>query len=300
MLTPLGVGVVYVGVMSYPPCTNEDDEGESLAQTYFNMSTTHLVIIVIVAILAGQGVIHAVMQNPMQAESPMSMMYEDTDGDGLSDVAEKNDPRLENASPNRTDVYVEVDYMTGNKPTQEQLESVKRAYANASVDNPDGSEGITVHIVVDEAVPPQSNTTMDGVKEYKREYFDHKGLGYHYVLMVNDATKRHEGDSAAGHGKLVGQAQNGHSMVEWREQQVDHTFAHELGHSIGLQPDDFDGVDSRKYSCDLYTSVMNYNCHNVDTLAGEDSYFDDGEFVENNLYTPDRTRLNLAYLDTLI
>lgn len=34
---------------------------------------------------------------------------------------------------------------------------------------------------------------------------------------------------------------------------------HELGHGLGLNTDIFDGIDSYKYSFNVYRSVMNYN-----------------------------------------
>jgi hypothetical protein len=50
---------------------------------------------------------------------------------------------------------------------------------------------------------------------------------------------------------------------------------HELGHALGLDPDDFDGIDSDKYSFNQYRSVMNYNSPHVTTYRGE--FFDYSE-----------------------
>jgi uncharacterized repeat protein (TIGR01451 family) len=104
----------------------------------------------------------------------------DTDGDGLCDEWETAgidfnrdgtvDLRLHqppfNANPRRKDLFVEIDYMDcteggdcglfdvhSDGPAPAALNAVREAFARAPVDNPDGSTGITLHLMPSEAVP---------------------------------------------------------------------------------------------------------------------------------------------------
>ena len=80
----------------------------------------------------------------------------DYDGDGTIDLALHEAPF--NADPNRKDIFVEIDYMSGSghshRPYKTTLQSVTRAFNNAStVANPNGRSGINLHLMLDEAVP---------------------------------------------------------------------------------------------------------------------------------------------------
>lgn len=82
----------------------------------------------------------------------------DTDGDALLDGWEVNlingiDLHALGASPLRKDIFVEMDYMIrpdGNvdfRPTEEEKASIIAAFASANVTNPDGSTGISIHLI---------------------------------------------------------------------------------------------------------------------------------------------------------
>jgi hypothetical protein len=113
-------------------------------------------------------------------EASFLAKYEfDKDGDGLFDTWETSgidvdgdgtvDLTLPGATPDHKDLFVEVDYMdvTGaddhtHNPLRtpdrtvlaiNPMESVKTAFANAPVSNPDGTTGIRLHYFVDEAIP---------------------------------------------------------------------------------------------------------------------------------------------------
>lgn len=105
----------------------------------------------------------------------------DTDEDGLLDHWEttgidfNNDGTVDlplnqaqfNASPNRKDIFVEIDYMEGaghtHRPDRRPngnplvgasaLQAVTNAFAQAPVPNPVGNNGITLHPMVDESLP---------------------------------------------------------------------------------------------------------------------------------------------------
>ncbi len=100
----------------------------------------------------------------------------DTDGDGLFDawelrgidvnydmVVDLDLPALK-ADPRHKDIFVEVDYMsceaggcpsgifTNERPKPGVFTDVTKAFANAPVDNPDGRDGISLHVQLDEAM----------------------------------------------------------------------------------------------------------------------------------------------------
>jgi len=51
------------------------------------------------------------------------------------------------------DIFVEIDYMQGHKPSQQALEDVIDMFANSGVPNDVGGTGIDLHIDVDDALP---------------------------------------------------------------------------------------------------------------------------------------------------
>ena len=102
----------------------------------------------------------------------------DTDGDGLFDTWETNgiDTNLDGiidldlpamgAKPDHRDLFVEADYMVGIvpgessrrsfRPFDETIFDLQYSFAAAPVANPDGTTGIRLHILIDEAVPLRS------------------------------------------------------------------------------------------------------------------------------------------------
>lgn len=101
----------------------------------------------------------------------------DTDGDGLLDTWETNGIDINGdgiidlnlaqlgADPNHKDLFVEIDYMTTNNHTHRPgytpsgtvlpvnpIQQIVTAFANSPVTNPDGHQGVTLHVLVDEAL----------------------------------------------------------------------------------------------------------------------------------------------------
>ncbi|MBE1562882.1 DUF11 domain-containing protein [Nonomuraea africana] len=83
--------------------------------------------------------------------------HSDADQDSLPDRAERYGVRNADGSmaldlpdlgadPRRRDLFVEVDHTTGTMPSRQVVETVRRAFARAPVDNLDGSKGITLHV----------------------------------------------------------------------------------------------------------------------------------------------------------
>jgi hypothetical protein len=140
---------------------------------------------------------------------------EDSDGDAIPDSWERGsidinkdgvtDLTLTGASDSHKDVFVEVDYMQNLKPLDEAMEDVRVAFShapNALVDNPDGKDGVNLHIQVDEQTYFDNQTNVgDEFVAMKKTYFgspDQRGAlnmddvllakkwTYRYCLFVNE------------------------------------------------------------------------------------------------------------------
>ena len=82
----------------------------------------------------------------------------DTDGDALPDSWEEDGidvdgdgtPELDlpamGADPDHKDIFVEVDFTAGHRIDDANIDAVTTAFAAAPVGNPDGEQGITLHV----------------------------------------------------------------------------------------------------------------------------------------------------------
>jgi hypothetical protein len=165
----------------------------------------------------------------------------DTDGDGLWDDWEQfgidtngngtidlDLPAL-GADPNRKDIFVEIDYMDCNvaggdcaavdthshEPKTAAVTAIVDAFANAAtVNNPDGSTGITLHIDVDDNIPHQNMLSIDacfsgpGIGDFDDvkadpAFFgpaDPRRFAYHYAIFGH----RQTANTWSGCGELPG------------------------------------------------------------------------------------------------
>ena len=94
----------------------------------------------------------------------------DTNGDGVIDLV------LPGANPLHKDVYVEIDYMDcavsggdcatadthSHRPKAPAIAAVVAAFANANVSNPDGLNGVALHVDISNAVKHQKDLTING------------------------------------------------------------------------------------------------------------------------------------------
>ncbi|MFP2927486.1 hypothetical protein ACLESO_20275 [Pyxidicoccus sp. 3LG] len=191
----------------------------------------------------------------------------DTDGDNLSDFAELFgsggvDLRYYGANPRKKDVFVELDYYPNLKPFQAALDRVTAAFANAPLSNPDGSTGVTLHLVLDQQIAvADANMDLDPAwvdfDVIKDKYFaSRRAPFFHYALFAN----RYEGTGFSGLSRTI----PGHdfmvTMGTWgtpggTEQQQAGTLMHELGHNLGLQHGGNEGMNYKGN----YLSLMNYS-----------------------------------------
>lgn len=188
---------------------------------------------------------------------------EDTDGDGFTDGEEVHlDEVLPDADPARMDIYVEVDYMEAPGLTAAEQSSLEESFADAPVENPDGSDGISLHVIMDDEVPTERPLSLSASSDHRadlqeyaveREYFDHRKQGYQYALIVEEA--RMDGREVGG-AAWIGESGFIVRQYSFGDHFTGSTFMHELGHSLGLRhhPDGPSAV-----TFDRYPSTMNYN-----------------------------------------
>jgi len=155
------------------------------------------------------------------------------------------------------DIFVEVDWMKGHKPSRKALELVMLSFYRACRLN----IFITLHIDDDcmgggTSIPHEETISFDtDYDDYKDTYFatEREDI-FHYCLFAHFVTS--DGDNVGGiHA-------GGHFTVadaEWTSIEAGSCFMHELGHAIGLHSWNFDGIDSYKYTFEQYPSCMNYN-----------------------------------------
>jgi hypothetical protein len=203
---------------------------------------------------------------------------------------------LPGANINHKDLYVEIDYMAGDKPNPQAIQDVVDAFNNAPVPNPDGTTGIHLHVQVDEAVPHSNDLAFEpctgpaggGAADFdqlKSQHFataaersagvdvvNAKRFAYRYAIWAHNLLGL---GGTSGCSELPG---NDFvvSLGSWtpvpaaigshgtRDTQAG-TFMHELGHTLDLR---HGGSD--EYNCKPnYLSVMSYSRQiNNDPLIG--------------------------------
>lgn len=172
----------------------------------------------------------------------------DRDGDGLADSWEREGRTpggapLPDADPDSKDLYVQVN--TGSDVSgfsADERDQLRRVWAEMPVANPDGSEGVDLHLVVD---PPAGgdlgnaailDDRSDATKFYTQEHLDERACIYHQVTL---------GTLDLGETMGVGQVGGFASVVEATEQPEydgDVSFrvavtTHELLHNVAGRVD---------------------------------------------------------------
>ncbi|KIA66718.1 hypothetical protein [Nocardia vulneris] len=217
------------------------------------------------------------------AESQAQAPAVDTDGDGLSDEWEtkgydaNGDGKIDvdlpamGADPKHKDLFVEMDYMNGRLPTTAALDRVVAVFATSPVTNPDGRNGIKIHLDAGNArgaaynlgggnqVPYDNNLSpVDSqVAAIKRTNFAaNRSRIFHYMIWADSY------DNGCSSGISLGIPADTFIVAlgpkcNWTPDDNENvgTFIHELGHNLGLK---HGGVDHTNYKPN-YLSVMNYS-----------------------------------------
>lgn len=194
----------------------------------------------------------------------------DTDGDSLSDGAEvygANGVGLAGygADPLRKDLFVEIDYYPAFMPAQEALDMVVEAFADADVSNPNGEDGIMLHLVLDDPIASGdqvadlgdlSGTTWAAFDTIKNKYFDNAGSGaFRYALFAD----QYNGGTSSGLSRGIPGTDFVVTLGQWTTPggtvlEQAGTLMHEFGHNLGLG---HGGDDDDLFKVN-YLSVMNY------------------------------------------
>jgi len=204
--------------------------------------------------------------------------HADTDRDGMKDGEELlgtldglDLPAL-GVSPLRRDLLLEYDWFDddkecavhSHKPSAAVLESVRKAYAEAPVQNPDGSTGI--HVVQDAGqggalsggnlvtghdanLPGTFDATYQAIRGANQ---DPKRAGYfRYVLLAH---RYNNGSHSSGYAEIVGDDVIVTLYCSNTDTWVARTILHEVGHNLGLDHGGFEACNGKPN----YNSLMNY------------------------------------------
>jgi hypothetical protein len=225
----------------------------------------------------------------------------DFDDDGLPDLwevcgftaanGEFVDLPAMGADPERKDIFVEVDYMKNelfnHRPNDEAIfgmeggfEGIVGVFARAPVNNPDGSTGITLHVIIDDEigfVAELGSETVAGSYDWSggdpaATYFEDLKQAHftpslrqvaHYCVFahklnfddktVSGMSRGTDDTGFAASEFVVSLAGIGVGGVGSMAQQAG-TFMHELGHDLGLRHGGGDSLNNKPN----YLSVMSH------------------------------------------
>jgi len=192
--------------------------------------------------------------------------HKDTDGDGLLDSWEvqgvrKLDLPGMGCSPLRYDVlcYCHRISDVDEKHVKNEMERVKKFYAELKVTNPDGSSGIYFHPIFPEAIP-EEKAKGKGWPELGDLYFPKEHRGIAHWMVINKG--------GGGQANQMGDMGACGSDALWA------VFLHEFGHQLGLDHTGFWNAGH----CPLYPSLMNYAYSYSFNDDGNLIHYSDGKF----------------------
>lgn len=194
----------------------------------------------------------------------------DSDGDGFPDAMEARNPNL---SETTKDVLVRVNWQPGDSPRPASLLVIQDEFEHSPVD--DGT-GIRLHFYLAGPV----NITSSDADDFRQtdHYRQHATGGGGFINAVY-------GDDLYGTAYTRSPIMT--VLIESNPHHTGRTAMHELGHSLGLIPSAYEGIDDR--GAGDYQSVMSYSTgcppEASTTCYGYSSggSFDDWEEIERQL-----------------
>ena len=99
----------------------------------------------------------------------------DADGDGKIDV----DFPAMGADPKHKDIFVEMDYMAGLLPSEDELDRITKIYADLPMRNPDGTTGVNIHLDAGSARSAKYN--LGGGNEISYQALDSEFKALHRI-----------------------------------------------------------------------------------------------------------------------
>jgi hypothetical protein len=217
----------------------------------------------------------------------------DFDGDGNIDLElydVDNDGTIqasEDADPNHKDIYVEIDWMAQHQPNADALNDVITSFSNAPVPNPDGNQGIRLHIQADEQAVSHNNNLafepctaaagagtpdFDDIKSTRfgtaaeradpngTNILNAKRFSFHYAFYTHNLLGLGGTSGCAelpGNDYIVSLGSwavvGGHGVGN-RDQQAG-TLMHEFGHNLNLRHGGGDNMNCKPN----YLSIMSYS-----------------------------------------
>lgn len=255
----------------------DHDSGDSDLDLVFDVSSQSISGDVIYGYSRGEG-----DSNRAEIWFNIGLDTGDKDGDGLFDSWETNGIHMDDdgnvdldlpslgADPEHKDLFIEIDWMQdqthSHRPSDWTVNTVRQAFEDAPVTNPDGNTGITLHIDRSNDVPhqpvPFGSWTAAG---YDWNDFDQMKLNnfnanrrfvYNYVIFIDSMP----------FNPLLGYAPSGIAELPGNDfivalgnfpEDVSEagTLMHEFGHNLGLRHGGGEDFPNHKPN---YLSIMNY------------------------------------------
>ena len=165
----------------------------------------------------------------------------DSDGDGFPDAMEASNPNL---SETTKDVLVRVNWRPGDSPRLAQFLMIQQEFESSPVDN---GAGIRLHFYF--AGPTEFSASDFRQTDY---YLRHATRGDGFINAAFGDNLNSETYLRAPIMKVQTP-----SDPQTNPHQTGHVTMHELGHSVGLVPNAYEGIDG-SVSGDYRHSVMSY------------------------------------------